>query len=93
MKSNGVWKNYETYTVVVKIFEANGCFEQTVHALRSDPNYNITEDELRIIATEMFFERIGFDNNVSTVDFLNKVDFKEIAVYLNSGARRELSKD
>ena len=90
MNDSGVWKNYETYMVVEKIFEMNDCFNQTVQALRLNPEYQITAEELQEIANEMYFERIGFENAVSAKIFLAKVDFSEIAEYLNTGARREL---
>ena len=35
MSGHGAWTNYETYRVVIDIFEVNGCLEQAVDATRA----------------------------------------------------------
>tara|TARA_B100000686_G_C16440804_1_gene786871 strand:+ start:289 stop:573 length:285 start_codon:yes stop_codon:yes gene_type:complete len=90
MTGHGAWTNYETYRVVIDIFEANGCLKQAVDATRENPDYEITAAELFEIADDLFYERIGFNCADSKVVFLAEVRFQEIADYLNIGARMQL---
>ena len=90
MSGHGAWTNYETYRVVIDIFEVNGCLEQAVDATRENPDYEITSAELFEIADDLFYERIGFNYEGSKIEFLAEVRFQEIADYLNIGARIQL---
>ena len=90
MSDHGAWDNYETYRVVIDIFEANGCLKQTVDAIRENPDYEITSAELFEIADDLFYERIGFNYAGSKGEFLTQVQFQEIADFLNIGARVQL---
>ena len=61
MSGYGAWTNYETYRVVIDIFDANKCLDQAIDALRENPEYEITTAELQGIADDLFYERIGLN--------------------------------
>ena len=90
MSGYGVWTNYETYRVVIDIFDANKCLDQAIDALQENSDYEITAAELQGIADDLFYERIGLNYAGSSKEFLAEVNFQEIAKYLNTGARMEL---
>lgn len=90
MSGYGVWTNYETYRVVIDIFDANKCLDQAIDALRENSDYEITAVELQGIADDLFCEGIGLNYAGSSREFLVEVNFQEIAKYLNTGARLEL---
>ena len=90
MSGYGAWTNYETYRVVIDIFDANKCLDQAIDALRENSDYEITAVELRGIADDLFYEGIGLNYAGSSREFLAEVNFQEIAKYLNTGARLEL---
>ena len=90
MSGYGAWTNYETYRVVIDIFDANKCLDQAIDALQENPDYEITAIELHDIADDLFYERIGLNYIGSSKEFLAEVNFQEIAKYLNTGARMEL---
>ena len=86
----GSWTNYETYRTYLDIFEVNNCLSQAIDAVRKDSRYQISADELRSIAGDLFYERIGPHNSRFRTEFLAKVNFNEIADFLNMGVRAEL---
>lgn len=90
MSGYGAWTNYETYRVVIDIFDANKCLDQAIDALRENSDYEITAVELQGIADDLFCEGIGLNYAGSSREFLAEVNFQEIAKYLNTGARLEL---
>lgn len=90
MSGYGAWTNYETYRVVIDIFDANKCLDQAIDALRENSDYEITAVELQGIADDLFCEGIGLNYAGSSREFLVEVNFQEIAKYLNTGARLEL---
>jgi hypothetical protein len=90
MSGYGAWTNYETYRVVIDIFDANKCLDQAIDALRENSDYEITAVELQGIADDLFYEGIGLNYAGSSREFLAEVNFQEIAKYLNTGARLEL---
>ena len=90
MSGYGAWTNYETYRVVIDIFDANKCLDQAIDALRENSDYEITAVELQGIADDLFYEGIGLNYAGSSREFLVEVNFQEIAKYLNTGARLEL---
>ena len=89
----GAWTNYETYRTYLDIFEVNNCLSQAIDAVRKDSRYQISADELRSIAGDLFYERIGPHNSRFRTEFLAKVNFNEIADFLNMGVRAELGLD
>ena len=86
----GAWTNHETYRTYLDIFEVNSCLSQAIDAVRKDSRYKISADELQSIAEDLFYERIGSNNSRFRTEFLAKVNFNEIAAFLNMGARAEL---
>ena len=74
-------------TPTIDIFEVNNCLSQAIDAVRKDSVYQISPDELRSIAEDLFYERIGAHNSRFRTEFLAKVNFNEIADFLNMGAR------
>mgnify|MGYP007032476505 FL=1 len=89
----GAWTNHQTYRTYLDIFEVNDCLSQAIDAVRKDSRYKISADELRSIARDLFYERIGANNSWLREEFLAKVDFNEIAEFLNMGVRAELGLD
>ncbi|MBT3705248.1 MAG: hypothetical protein HOG18_00125 [Proteobacteria bacterium] len=89
----GSWTNYETYRTYLDIFEVNNCLSQAIDAVRNETSYKINADELRSIARDLFYERIGAHNSLLREEFLAEVNFNEIADFLNMGARAELRLD
>ena len=90
MRGYGAWTNYETYRVVIDIFDANKCLDHAIDALQENSDYEITAAELQGIADDLFYERIGLNYTGFSKGFLAEVNFQEIAKYLNTGAQMEL---
>ena len=89
----GSWTNYETYRTYLDIFEVNNCLSQAIDAVRNETSYKINADELRSIARDLFYERIGAHNSLLREEFLAEVNFNEIPDFPNMGARAELRLD
>ena len=89
----GSWTNYETYRTYLDIFEVNNCLSQAIDAVRKDSRYQISADELRSIAGDLFYGRIRPHNSRFRTEFLAKVNFNEIADFLNMGVSAELGLD